>query len=81
LKVAGVVEVHRFFSTIDTQPFKRVERPSGERESPEFENLLMPLGRLLNLFNALARQIEVFADLLKRHSLGAHSHHLGHLVD
>ena len=80
-KVAGVVELQGLVAALDAQPFEGVERPDRERESPLSQDLLVYLGRLLDLFDALARQVKVLPDLLEGLAFGAHPNHLGNLVD
>jgi hypothetical protein len=80
-KVAGVVELQGLVAALDAQALKGVKRPDRERESPLSQDLLVYLGRLLDLFNALARQVKVLPDLLEGLAFGAHPNHLGYLVD
>jgi hypothetical protein len=64
-KVAGVVELQGLVAALNAQALKGVKRPDRERESPLAQDLLMHLGRLLDLFDALARQVKVLPDLLE----------------
>jgi hypothetical protein len=80
-KVAGVVELQGLVAALNAQALKGVKRPDRKRESPLAQDLLMHLGRLLDLFNALARQVKMFSDLLEGLAFGAHPNHLGNLVD